>query len=89
MKIIPMSQEQGGSDFNLVELADDGNIGRKTPHCKVHRAMNKVSLHEDGGGFWRCLQGQCRAGCLEVAETSNSSSDKSESFNKDLTENQK
>jgi hypothetical protein len=66
MKITPMPQSDGGCDFNLVELADDGKVGRLTPHCKLHRAMNKVSLFENGGGFWRCLQGQCRAGCIEV-----------------------
>lgn len=66
MIIKPIGKESGGCDFKLVILADDGHIRRLTPHCKVHRAMNKVSLFEDGGGFWRCLQGQCRAGCKEV-----------------------
>lgn len=54
------------SDFSLVELSDDSNINLITPHCKIHRAMNKVSTHEDGGGYWRCLQAQCRAGCVEI-----------------------
>lgn len=63
-----MNEEDGGCDFDLVELADDGHIGRLTPHCKKHRAMNKVSLLLDhgGGGYWRCLQGTCRAGCIEM-----------------------
>lgn len=65
MKIRPMSDEVGGADFNLVELSDDGNIGKVTPHCKKHRAMNKVSVFDCGGGYWRCLQGLCRAGCEE------------------------
>lgn len=30
------------------------------PVCKEHGAMNKVSEE----GYWRCLQGQCRAGCI-------------------------
>jgi len=63
MQIHPI--EDGNSKFDLVELADDGRMGRVTPHCKIHRAMNKVSLFDEGGGFWRCLQGQCRAGCVE------------------------
>ena len=64
MNIIPI--EDGNTDFSRVVLADDGNIGKVTPHCIRHRAMNKVSVHEDGGGFWRCLQEQCRAGCNEI-----------------------
>ena len=59
-------QEIKMSDFNLVELSDDTKIGKITPHCKIHRAMNKVSKHDDGGGYWRCLQAQCRAGCIEL-----------------------
>ncbi|KFZ25996.1 MAG: hypothetical protein KQ78_01970 [Candidatus Izimaplasma bacterium HR2] len=35
--------DDNNTRFDLVELADDGNIGRLTPHCKKHRAMNKVS----------------------------------------------
>jgi hypothetical protein len=54
------------SDFSLVELADDGKINKVTPHCRIHRAMNKVSMHKDYGGYWRCLQAQCRAGCIEI-----------------------
>lgn len=51
------------TDFDLVELRDDGNIGRKTPHCKKHGAMNKVSEF-----YWRCSASKivgCRAGCIE------------------------
>ena len=68
MKIRPMSGEQGGSNFELVELADDGKVGLETPHCKKHRAMNKVSKFPCGGGYWRCLQGICRAGCEEYRD---------------------
>ena len=65
--------------IELVELGDDGQIGRLTPHCKIHRAMNKVTAD----GMWRCLsdysiikeiinkhpiikviENKCRAGCL-------------------------
>ena len=66
--------------FKLVELADDGNIGRLTPHCKIHRAMNKLEKHN----IWRCLseyghelkEGQtcptfrdrtCPACCIEIS----------------------
>ena len=83
MKTIPISdgKNSGVSDFSLVELRDDGNIGKLTPHCKKHGAMNKVSKN----GYWRCLRaemvkttkikkgvykskrvGDCRAGCREV-----------------------
>lgn len=54
------------SDFSLVYLHNN------TPHCKKHGAMNKVSKHKDGGGYWRCIttvsrenENCCRAGCLE------------------------
>lgn len=70
MKLKPI--EDGNSDFDLVELRDDGNIGRETPHCKIHGAMVMVSKH----GLWRCPQPinlltgkcvpDCRAGCVEV-----------------------
>jgi len=62
--------DDGNSDFDLVELRDDGNIGRLTPHCKIHGAMLKVSEH----GYWRCVRAinlltgkchnDCRAGCV-------------------------
>ena len=38
-------------DLSLVELRDDGNIGRLTPHCKEHGAMLQVSEWNK----WRCL----------------------------------
>jgi len=50
------------ADFGLI-YSDEKT---ETPHCRIHGAMNKVSVHEDKGGFWRCLQGQCKAGCLEI-----------------------
>ena len=39
------------ADLTLVELRDDGHIGRLTPHCKVHGAMNEVTP----AGLWRCM----------------------------------
>lgn len=39
------------ANLDLVELRDDGGIGKLTPHCKVHGAMNQVSE----GGLWRCM----------------------------------
>ncbi len=60
--------EDNNTDFNLVYLDDVGKTGKQTPHCKIHKAMNKVSVFDDEnkrGGYWRCLQAQCRAGCIE------------------------
>ena len=58
------------SNIEIVELRDDGNIDRDTPHCKNHGAMLKVSDF----GIWRCIQAinlstgkcqnDCRAGCI-------------------------
>lgn len=42
------------SDFSLVEVKTT-NECNPTPHCKKHGAMNKITMHEDGGGIWRCL----------------------------------
>ena len=39
MKPIP----DNNSNIELVELRDDGGIGRLTPHCKKHGAMLKIS----------------------------------------------
>lgn len=50
MKIIPLEL----SDFSLVEVKTT-NECNPTPHCKKHGAMNKITVHADGGGFWRCL----------------------------------
>lgn len=70
MEIKPI--DDGNSNFELVELRDDGNIDRLTPHCKVHGAMLKVSE----AGYWRCVQAisldtgkcpeDCRAGCIGI-----------------------
>ena len=62
------------SEIKLVHLIDSGNIGRLTPHCKEHGAMNKMT--EDG--IWRCVshyqhnwktgrtkENACLAGCQE------------------------
>ena len=57
--------DDNNTNFELVEIADDTNIGIYTPHCKIHRAMNKVSIYSNGG-YWRCLQHNCRAGCEQV-----------------------
>jgi len=51
----------GNTDFALVKIKGD------YPYCDKHGAMNKVSVTEHGG-YWRCLQGQCRAGCNEIEE---------------------
>lgn len=42
------------SDFSLVEVRTT-NECNPTPHCSKHGAMNKMTLHEDGGGLWRCI----------------------------------
>lgn len=44
------------SDFSLVEVKTDYPCEvRPTSHCKLHGAMNKITIHEDGGGIWRCI----------------------------------
>lgn len=50
MKIVPLDL----SDFSLVEVKTT-NECNPTPHCKNHGAMNKITLHADGGGIWRCI----------------------------------
>lgn len=47
-------KELDKSDFHLVGVKTT-NECNPTPHCKNHGAMNKITLHEDGGGIWRCL----------------------------------
>jgi hypothetical protein len=42
------------SDFSLVKVRTT-NECNPTPHCNKHGAMNKISMHEDGGGIWRCI----------------------------------
>lgn len=46
-----MPKPINNADINMVEMRDDGNIGRKTPHCKTHGAMNMLTKD----GIWRCL----------------------------------
>ena len=74
MEINPLKD----ADFDLVELRDDGNIGRETPHCKEHGAMLKLT----DSGIWRCMTtyvwdfsnpknirfkgNDCTAGCEEA-----------------------
>lgn len=60
------------ADFDLVIIKGD-NTCRPTPHCKKHGAMNKMNVHEDSGGIWRCIsvvtnqtETACRAGCCEI-----------------------
>lgn len=43
----------------------------KTPYCKHHGAMNKMTNFEDQSGIWRCLSvvskkedTKCRTGCI-------------------------
>jgi hypothetical protein len=57
------------ANFELVEIINN------TPHCSIHGAMNKVSTHENGGGYWRCItvvsdtkEGVCRAGCEQLKQ---------------------
>jgi len=73
LKILPLKD----ADFSLVELRDDGGVGRLTPHCKKHGAMNKLTPT----GIWRCVttyrryidergnqrfkENDCLAGCQE------------------------
>lgn len=69
-----------GKDFAKVELRDDGNIGRDTPHCTEHGAMHKTYRFEEGGGFWNCsaltergerhleIVANCDAGCVETTQ---------------------
>jgi len=56
IKYIPI--EDNNSNFELIKI-------KKTPHCIKHGAMNKVSSYPTGG-YWRCLQGLCRAGCEQI-----------------------
>ena len=68
MKIIPINF----ADFESVEIKTT-NECNPTPHCKKHGAMNKITINEDGGGYWRCVtvvsktvDTVCRTGCCEV-----------------------
>lgn len=70
MKIRPIEM----ADFGLVQVRSMNDCDA-TPHCNKHGAMNKVSLHADGGGIWRCVttvakgsENCCRAGCEEVVK---------------------
>lgn len=42
------------ANFDLVEVKSTNGC-MPTPHCKIHGAMNKITVNEDGGGIWRCL----------------------------------
>jgi hypothetical protein len=63
-RYVPMPEDNGGADFDLVEYDKNGK-----PRCKLHGAMNKVSPSPPG--FWRCVTtagakfNPCRAGCME------------------------
>ena len=48
-------QAMPDADFDLVFLHTGYPEIGKTPHCKNHGAMNKISRFKDGGGYWRCL----------------------------------
>jgi hypothetical protein len=37
------------ADITLVEVKTTNQCS-PTPHCKVHGAMNKITVNEDGGG---------------------------------------
>jgi hypothetical protein len=47
-------KEIDAADIDLVEIKTT-NQCNPTPHCKVHGAMNKITVNEDGGGYWRCI----------------------------------
>ncbi len=53
------------ADFGCMTLKKPRGLRHYSPHCNIHGAMNKVSIHEDKGGFWRCLQGQCKTACVQ------------------------
>lgn len=52
--------------FNSVVLTAVNGV--YYPYCKLHGAMNKVSVFDNKGnaGFWRCLHYTCRAGCEQL-----------------------
>ena len=61
--------------IKAIKMADFDSviIHNETPHCKKHGAMNKVSEHENGGGYWRCIStvskhfdNCCRSGCEQI-----------------------
>lgn len=60
--------EDNNSNFDLVEIKTTYPNVNKTPHCKIHGAMNCVAVHGNGK-LWRCIQSNqlkdCRAGCEE------------------------
>jgi hypothetical protein len=64
MKLIPINDNN--SNFELVYLHSNYEDKINTPHCEKHGAMNKVSVHEDNGGIWRCLELSCRCGCIQI-----------------------
>ena len=64
MTIIPINDNN--SDFKSVNFSKGLNIENITPYCAKHGAMNKVSVHQDNGGIWRCLELTCRTGCIET-----------------------
>jgi hypothetical protein len=73
-------KELKDADLSLVELKDPTSIGRLTPHCKLHGAMNKLTPD----GIWRCMatyryeridkattkfhENNCKAGCQECLQ---------------------
>ena len=73
MRIVELPETDGGGNISLVYLTrtpGGGLLLRRTPHCALHGAMNKVSPD----GIWRCITTtsatagkRCNAGCLEVA----------------------
>lgn len=67
MKIKPI--DDNNSNFELVILKSTNQKIQLTPYCKIHGAMNKVSVFkENNGGYWRCNTAEgiiCRAGCIQ------------------------
>jgi len=66
MKIQPIEDNNSTFDKVVLEYIRINHVEYKyVPYCKQHGAMNKVSRFYKGG-YWRCLQGLCRAGCQEI-----------------------
>lgn len=68
MTLLPLN----GADLALVELRDDCRVGRLTPHCKVHDAMNThhavVSSLRASASTWSAT-GVARSTPVECGDT--------------------
>lgn len=50
----------GAVNNGLITIKSSYPGTNSTPHCHIHRAMNKV----DSSGLWRCLM--CNIGCFQT-----------------------